>query len=80
MYRASKRLEYRLNDGDEMSPLGASLTDRGNSFDPSLLNAMDRQLPSAQIFQQAFNAQTSLAHIQIPVGNLKLKKKKKKTV
>ena len=56
-----------MNDGDEMSPLGSGLADGSDSFDPSLLDAVDGQLPSAQIFQQTFNAQTSFAHVQIAV-------------
>ena len=38
-----------MNDGDEMSPLGSGLADGSDSFDPSLLDAVDGQLPSAQI-------------------------------
>lgn len=63
-------MNYRLDDADEMIPFVTGVLDGRHRFDPGLLDAVDSQLPAAQVFQETFDAETGFPHVQVSVGNL----------
>ena len=59
-----------MNDGNEMIPFVTSVLNGRNRFNPSFLNAVNGQLTAAQVFQETFNTETCLPHVQVAVGDL----------
>jgi hypothetical protein len=64
------KMDYRLDDADEMIPFVTGVLDGRHCFDPGLLDSVDSQLPAAQVFQETFDAETGFPHVQVSVGNL----------
>lgn len=61
-----------LEDGAlEQGPLFARFTNGRDGGDPRLAHLVRRQLPAAQVFEQALHAQARLTRVQIPIRYLR---------